>query len=255
MHPNDNDVKVTHQNKSNFFESLFELKETIHVSGMPFNTGGLYLFKVEIISTEYGESDPISFDAGLNTTKEITSNSTINFVFDVKDLSQDSVITSVDYDVTVIHDKNTLFSKSGKSNTSEKVHNEFSMFVPKEVSGVMSINFFNIDGNKLGKAIIPIDVNKIQDKNIKIPDKILHSTSLWSQGYTDDLEFFSMIEFLMKDDNIISNKLYQANNTTNIEIPDWVKTTASWWSEGLISDEDFVDQLKFLVKNNIIFIP
>ena len=36
------------------------------MNGTPFNTGGLYLFKVEIISTEYGESNFISFNAGVS---------------------------------------------------------------------------------------------------------------------------------------------------------------------------------------------
>ena len=76
LHPSNNDViTVTHKDESNIFESLIGLeKDTVHASGTPFNTGGLYLFDVEIISTQYGTPDtPISFSAGtIHPTKDIT---------------------------------------------------------------------------------------------------------------------------------------------------------------------------------------
>ena len=64
------EITLTKEDQSSFFESIIGLKEEIiHVKGSPFNTGGLYKFKVEITTAESfsNKLDPIiEYNVGLS---------------------------------------------------------------------------------------------------------------------------------------------------------------------------------------------
>ena len=64
------EIILTKEDQSSFFESIIGLKkEIIHVKGSPFNTGGLYKFKVEITTAESFSNrlDPIiEYNVGLS---------------------------------------------------------------------------------------------------------------------------------------------------------------------------------------------
>ena len=63
-------ITVTKEDQSNFFESIIGLKkEIIHIKGKPFKTGGLYNFEVKITTAESFSNKlepPIEYDVGLS---------------------------------------------------------------------------------------------------------------------------------------------------------------------------------------------
>jgi hypothetical protein len=73
---------------------------------------------------------------------------------------------------------------------------------------------------------------------------------LWSDGLIPDLEFVDSIQYLTKQNIIVTQKTQSADH--QVSIPGWLKTNASWWADGLIPDEDFVKGIQYLASSGII---
>jgi len=125
--------------------------------------------------------------------------------------------------------------------------------IPKDISGIVYLNFDNLDGNHLGKTSVPIVVNRIISQNTTIPDWIKNNAGWWSDEQIDDNTFIQGIEYMIKN-KIISIPQTQQKTSTSEEIPTWIKNNAGWWADGVIDDETFVQGLEFLIQKGIIHV-
>jgi len=124
--------------------------------------------------------------------------------------------------------------------------------VPEDVTGIINLNFDNLDGNNFAKTTIPIVINRVTNQNdVSIPDWIKNNAGWWSEDAIDDNTFIQGIEYLIKNDIIVIPQTQQETMETK-EIPSWIKNNAEWWADGQIDDETFVQGLEFLIKNGII---
>ena len=124
--------------------------------------------------------------------------------------------------------------------------------IPQDVSGIVHLNFNNLDNNDLARTTIPIVIDRISSQNeISIPDWIRNNALWWSQEQIDDDTFIQGIEYLIKN-NIIIIPQTQQETSESSDIPSWIRNNAAWWADGQIDDKTFVQGLEFLIQKGII---
>ncbi len=186
--------------------------------------------------------------------KDITSGSEVTFVFDVTDVFLKGRPISTSYDVSLVHQGNELFRTSGISTDSKEEHNEFKAFIPVDVSGPVTVQFDNMNDNKLARVGIPVLVDRIQTSHeIAIPDWVRNNAKWWSEGQIGESDFVGGIQHMINEKIIdIPDLPEQSSSTAEEQVPDWIKNNAGWWADGLISENDFVSGIKWLVENGVI---
>jgi hypothetical protein len=126
--------------------------------------------------------------------------------------------------------------------------------IPKDISGIVYLNFNNLDGNNLAKTSIPIVIDRITSQNeISIPNWIRNNALWWADGQIDDETFIQGIEYLIKN-NVIVIPQTQQEDSESKDIPSWIRNNAGWWADGQIDDETFVQGLEFLIQKGIIHV-
>ena len=186
--------------------------------------------------------------------ENLTSNSNAKIIFDVTDIFLKNKPVSTTYDFSVTQNEKIIFEQSGISTDSKDKHNIAEFMVPENISGIVNLNFYNLDSNDLAKTTIPIVINKIINQNeILIPDWIRNNALWWSEEQIDDNTFIQGIEYLIKN-NIIVIPQTQQETTDAQEIPSWIRNNAEWWVAGQIDDKTFVQGLEFLIKKGIIHV-
>ena len=170
---------------------------------------------------------------------DVELNSDVTFVFDVIDLSQNDTV-QVNYDVTINDDgTKEIFRTSGNSN-------EFTASLPKDTSEIITINFLNINGNKLGKVTFPVVVNMKHDSYSDIHDgtydNIRNNAKLWSEGELSNKQYLLDVKWIISKEEMTDISLYDDGM-----VPDWFKNNAGWWNLGMISDEEYISGLEFLI--------
>ncbi len=189
--------------------------------------------------------------------RDIKSGSKTTFYFSITDVFLINRPVIVSYDVSIIHEGKEIFTQSGTSTGSKEESNIIEFVIPQGVTGPITLQFDNLDGNGLARVGIPVVVNRINthtqngiSDEISIPDWVRNNAGWWSEGQISDNDFASGIEFMIKQDIIKVPLSHQTNEDATI--PDWVRNNAGWWSEGLISDNDFANAIKYLLENGII---
>jgi len=190
--------------------------------------------------------------------QRIESGSKVTLYFDILDIFLKNKSVSVNYDLSVIHGQDIIFSNSDTSSDSRVEHNEIEFYVPDNVTGLITIKLENLDENNLAKVEIPIVVNKKSQEsstneleNTSIPSWIRNNAKWWSEGTIGDSDFVLGIQYLIKE-KILNVPKTELVETSNQEIPDWIKNNAGWWSQEMISDSDFIEGIQFLIKLGII---
>ena len=182
----------------------------------------------------------------------LSSNSNAKIIFDVTDIFLKNRPVSTTYDFSVTQNEKIIFEQSGTSSDSKEQHNIAEFMIPEDITGIVNINFNNLDSNNLAKTTIPIVINRVTNQNdISIPDWIRNNALWWSDEQIDDNTFIQGIEYLIKNDIIIIPQTQQETTETK-EIPPWIRNNAEWWVDGQIDDETFVQGLEFLIKKGII---
>ena len=124
--------------------------------------------------------------------------------------------------------------------------------IPDNLSGIVSLNFNNLDGNEFATTTIPIMIHQNTiDDSLLIPDWIYDDALLWSEGKINDDKFTDIINYLIKNE-IITILESQSDVIEVKKTPSWIRTTTGWWADGQIDDKTFVESLEFLVKKSII---
>ncbi len=183
------------------------------------------------------------------------SDSKIIFFFDIMDVFLKDRPVSVSYDLSVLHDDKIIFTQSGISTSSKNEHNIAAFVIPKNIKGVITIQFNNLDGNSLARVGLPIVVDRLETSSeVTIPEWVRNNAGWWSSKNIEDNDFVLGIEFMVKEGIITIPKSSKAPTVENSVIPEWVRNNAGWWAEGQISDKEFANGLQYLILNGIISI-
>ncbi len=184
--------------------------------------------------------------------KNLKSNSDAKINFNIMDVFLKNRPIAVDYDFTVTQNGKTIHQQSGFSTDSKEQLNTAEFTIPEGVSGIVKVNFENLDGNELARTSLPIVIDRIgAQEEISIPEWIRNNAAWWADGQIDDGTFVQAIEYLIKNDIILIPKTEQESSDAQ-EIPDWIKNNAAWWADGQIDDETFVQGLQYLIQKGIL---
>jgi len=186
--------------------------------------------------------------------QNLQSNSRATINFDITDIFLKNKPIAVNYDFSMTQNDKIIFQENGFSTDSKEKHNTAEFTIPKDVTGIVYLNFKNLGDNELAKTSIPIVINRVTQENndyISIPEWIRNNAGWWSKGQIDDNTFIQGLEFLIKNDIIVIPKSQQSSSDVK-EIPSWIRNNAAWWSQNQIDDQTFVKGLEFLLQKGII---
>jgi hypothetical protein len=185
--------------------------------------------------------------------ENLKSNSNAKIIFDVTDIFLKNRLVSTNYEFSMTQGDRIIFEQSGVSTDFQDEHNVVEFMVPKDVSGIVNLNFKNLDNNNLAKTVIPVVIDRITNQNdeTSIPEWIRNNALWWSQEQIDDNTFIRGIEYLIKNQAIVISQTVQETLESE-EIPSWIRNNASWWAAGQIDDETFIQGLEYLILKGII---
>ena len=184
----------------------------------------------------------------------LESNSEAKIIFDITDVFLKNKPVSTNYEFSITQNDQLIFRQNGISTDSKTEHNIVDFVIPDNLSGIVSLNFNNLDGNEFATTSIPIMIHQNTiDDSLLIPDWIYDDALLWSEGKIIDDKFIDIINYLIKNE-IITILESQSNIIEVKKTPSWIRTTTGWWADGQIDDKTFVESLEFLVKKSIISI-
>jgi hypothetical protein len=184
----------------------------------------------------------------------LESNSDAKIIFDITDIFLKNKPVSTNYEFSITQDDRLIFQQNGISTDSKTTHNVVEFFIPNDVSGIVNLNFNNLDNNNLAKTSIPIAINSnLNHNSFLIPNWIRIDASLWLEEKVNDSKFIDGINYLIKNKIIIIIE-NQQELLESKKIPSWIKTTTGWWIDGQIDDDQFLNMIGNLVKEKIIII-
>ena len=108
---------------------------------------------------------------------------------------------SVSYDLSIFHDGKKIAQASGIS--ADIGLNQVRFDVPDDVSGVMTLQFENLNGSDLANAILPVVVNRINIDETSIPAWIKNNAGWWATDQIDDSSFLQGIQYLVQKGIIV----------------------------------------------------
>jgi len=184
--------------------------------------------------------------------ENLKSNSNGKILFDVTDIFLKNKLVATNYEFSVTQGDRVIYEQSGISTDSKDEHNIAEFFIPDDVSGIVNLNFKNLDNNNLAKTVIPIVIDRITiDEEISLPDWIRNNALWWSEEQIDDNTFIQGIEYMIKNKIILIPQTQQETSSSK-EIPSWIRNNAGWWADGSIDDKTFVQGLEFMIKAGIL---
>ena len=186
--------------------------------------------------------------------EHLQSNSNAKIIFDITDIFLKNKPVSTNYEFSITKDDQILFKQDGISIDSKTEHNIVNFSIPDDLSGIVYVNFNNLDNNQFATTSIPIAIHENKKNDfLLIPNWIYDDALLWSEEKINDEKFIQIINYLIKNEIIIitqnESEVFEVS-----KIPSWIRTITSWWINGEINDETFVKSLEFLVQKNIILI-
>ena len=184
--------------------------------------------------------------------ENLKSDSKAKIIFDITDIFLKNKPVSTNYDFSITHNGKIIFEQSGISTESRDKHNVIELTIPKDITGIVNLNFENLDNNEFAKTTFPVVINRVSTQNeISIPNWIRNNAAWWSDNQIDDNTFIQGIEYLIQN-NIIRVSQTQQETSDSQEIPSWIRNNAGWWADGQIDNETFIQGLEFLIKTGII---
>ena len=184
--------------------------------------------------------------------QNIESGSTVTFFFDILDAFLLDRPVSVSYNLSILDGDERIFQTSGVSNASG--HSMIEFDVPDDVTGIITLQFENLNGSKLADAVFPVVVDRIGVEQIAIPDWIKNNAGWWATDQIDDSAFVQGIQYLIKEGIMIIPSTETSESMGSQVVPDWIKNNAGWWATDQIDDSAFLKGIQYLVQNGIIVI-
>jgi len=197
--------------------------------------------------------------------QSIKSGSTITFYYKILDAFYVDRQVDVSYDLSIFHDGKEIGQVSGISADMGFSVIEFN--VPDNVSGVMTLQFENLNGSDLANAIFPVVVNRINIDETSIPVWIKNNAGWWATDQIDDSSFLQGIQYLIQegimiipltessDDSDAIPDAGQRAQTFDQRVPLWIKNNAGWWATDQIDDSSFLQGIQYLIQEGIMIIP
>jgi len=133
--------------------------------------------------------------------QNIESGSTVTFFFDILDAFLLDRPVSASYDLSIFHNGEKIDQASGVSNASG--HNMIEFDVPDDVTGIITLQFENLNGSKLADAVFSVVVDRIGVDQIAIPDWIKNNAGWWATDQIDDSAFVQGIQYLVQNGIIV----------------------------------------------------
>jgi len=182
----------------------------------------------------------------------LESNSDAKIIFDVTDIFLKNRPIATPYEFSITQNDRVIFEKNGISSNSKENHNIAEFMIPSDVSGIVNLNFNNLDNNNLAKTVIPIVIDREIQNDYFIPSWIKNNAGLWSNDAIDDETFVNGIEYLIQNQVIIISPTISDTSSNLDQIPSWIKNNAGLWSDNIIDDETFVNGIEYLVQTDVI---
>jgi len=184
--------------------------------------------------------------------QSIKSGSIITFYYKIFDAFYVDRQVDVSYNLSIFHDGKEIGQVSGVSADMGFSAIEFN--VPHDVSGIITLQFENLNGSKLADAVFSVVVDRIGVDQITIPDWIKNNAGWWATDQIDDSAFVQGIQYLIKEGIMIIPSTETSESKGSQVVPAWIKNNAGWWATDQIDDSAFLKGIQYLVQNGIIVI-
>jgi len=133
--------------------------------------------------------------------QSIKSGSTTTFYYEIFDAFYVDRQVSVRHDLSIFHDGEEIARTSDDGVVAAGTYVEFD--VPDDVTGVMTLQFENLNGSDLANAILPVVVNRINIDETSIPAWIKSNAGWWATDQIDDSSFLQGIQYLVQKGIIV----------------------------------------------------
>jgi len=127
--------------------------------------------------------------------QSIKSGSTTTFYYEILDAFYVDRQVSVSHDLSIFHDGEEIGQISGVSVDMGFTVIEFD--VPDNVSGIMTLQFENLNGSDLADAIFPVVVDRVNIDETSIPAWIKNNAGWWATDQIDESSFLQGIQYLV----------------------------------------------------------
>jgi len=199
--------------------------------------------------------------------QSIKSGSTTTFYYKILDAFYVDRQVSVNHDLSIFHDG----EKIGQANivSADMGFSVIEFDVPDYVSGVMTLQFENLNGSDLADAIFPVVVNRINIDETSIPVWIKNNAGWWATDQIDDSAFLQGIQYLIQEGIMIIPTTETSESSDDSDaipdagqraqefdqhVPAWIKNNAGWWATAQIDDSAFLQGIQYLVQKGIIVV-
>jgi len=199
--------------------------------------------------------------------QSIKSGSSTTFYYEILDAFYTDRQVSVNHDLSIFHDGEEIGQASSVSADMGFSMIEFD--VPDYVSGVMTLQFENLNGSDLANAIFPVVVNRINIDETSIPIWIKNNAGWWATDQIDDSSFLQGIQYLIQEGIMIIPTTETSESSDDSDaipdagqraqefdqrVPAWIKNNAGWWATDQIDDSSFLQGIQYLVSIGIIVV-
>jgi hypothetical protein len=199
--------------------------------------------------------------------QSIKSGSTTTFYYEILDAFYVDRQASVRYDLSIFHDGEEIGQVSDVS--VDMGLNVIEFDVPDDVSGVMTLQFENLNGSNLADAIFPVVVDRVNIDETSIPAWIKNNAGWWAADQIDDSAFLKGIQYLIKEGIMIIPPTETSESSADPDaipdagqraqafdqrVPAWIKNNAGWWAADQIDDSSFLQGIQYLVQKGIIVV-
>ena len=108
---------------------------------------------------------------------------------------------AVSYDLSILHDGEEIGGGSGFS--ADMGLNTVKFDIPDDVTGVITLQFENLNGSDLADAFFPLVVDREGIAQTSIPAWIKNNAGWWATDQIDDSAFVQGIQYLVQNGIIV----------------------------------------------------
>jgi len=213
--------------------------------------------------------------------QSIKSGSTTTFYIDILDAFYVERQVSVSFDLSIFHDGEEIARTSGASTGAQVTWNaddntqlsflesSIKFDVPDNVSGIITLQFENLNGSDLADAIFSVVIDRVNIDETSIPAWIKNNAGWWATDQIDDSSFLQGIQYLIQEGIMIipptetsessddSDAIADAGQRAQAfdqRVPAWIKNNAGWWATDQIDASAFLPGIQYLVQKGIIVV-
>jgi len=133
--------------------------------------------------------------------QSIKSGSIITFYYEILDAFYVDRQVSVSYDLSIFHDGEEIGQVSSVS--ADMGFSVIEFDVPDNVSGIITLQFENLNGSDLADAIFAVVVDRVNIDETSIPVWIKNNAGWWATDQIDDSAFLQGIQYLVQNGIIV----------------------------------------------------